>query len=170
MGRKLQAGKSILKRVLARALVLPLTLGVLPTATGGAEVRAPMLVRASVMARTEIQTRAPSSLLLRESDLASGAMLPPQPMQIRAFSNASLGLELDVQAPAGMFTQLRVQGAGIDAILPGEGGSFVWRWSQRPGFTTPATLDLRVTLTLGESLTAGSHVWPLQVSARALAQ
>ncbi len=122
------------------------------------------------MARTEIQTRAPTSLWVSESGLARGAVLPPQALQIRAFSNASFGLEVDVQAPAGMFTQLRLQGAGIDAVLPGEGGSFVWRWAQRPGFTNPATLDLRVTFTLGEVLPAGNHSWPLLVTGRALDQ
>jgi hypothetical protein len=160
MGRILQA----------LVFALPMMLGVLPSATGGAEAGAPLQVRAAVIARTDIQTRAPSLLLVRESGLARGAKLPPQPLQLRAFSNASSGLEVDLQAPVGMFTQLRVQGAGIDAVLPGEGGSFVWRWAQRPGFTTPATLDLRVTFTLDESLPAGSHVWPLLVTGRALTQ
>jgi len=167
MGPYFQARTLISGRQLA---LLLLTLGSLPAATGGAEARSHLQVRASVMPRTDIQTQAPSTLRIRESDLARGAMLPPQPLQIRAFSNASLGLEVDLQAPAGMFTQLRVQGAGIDAVLPGEGGSFAWRWAQRPGFTTPATLDLQITFTLDDSLPAGSHVWPLLVTGRALAQ
>jgi hypothetical protein len=123
-----------------------------------------------VLPRTDIEVQAPARLAITAADLSRGTHEPVQPLQVRAYSNSTHGLELELQAPPGRFAQLRVQGPGIDATLPGEGGSFVWRWTQRPGFATPATLDLHLTFALLPSTPVGHQDWPLRVTGRPLLQ
>ena len=149
---------------------LVLAAGLLAATGHGGESRGFMQVRAAVLPRADIRVQAPASLTVSTADLQRGTASAAQPLQIRAWSNASHGLELDLQAPEGMFATLRVQGPGIDATLPGSGGSLAWRWSQRPGFAVPATLDLRVSFVAADSLQAGTYSWPVRINARPLAQ
>ena len=154
----------------ARLLAGAAALSLLPPAIDAAERQAFMPVRATVQPRTDLNVQAPATLAISAADLVRGSHEPAQPLRIRAYSNSTHGLELELQAPPGMFARLRVQGTGIDATLPGEGGSFVWRWAQRPGFATPATVDLRLSFALLKSTPAGQQGWPLRLTGRPLSQ
>jgi hypothetical protein len=138
------------------------------TAARGDEGRGFMQVRAAVMPRTDISVRAPQTLHVSAGDRARGTTLSADPLTIKAFSNTRYGLELDVQAPAGMFTSMHIQGQGIDATLPGAGGTIAWRWAAKPGFTTPASLDLSFTFELEDRTKTGTYSWPVLISGRAL--
>jgi hypothetical protein len=162
-----KAAESVVR---ARLLAGAAALSLLPPAIDGAERLAFMPVRATVQPRTELEVQAPARLAISAADLARGSHQPTQSVQIRAYSNSTHGLELELQAPPGMFAQLRIQGPGIDATLPGEGGSIAWRWAQRPGFATPATLDLWLSFALLQSTPAGHQDWPLRITGRPLLQ
>jgi hypothetical protein len=141
-----------------------------PGSISAEESRGFMQVRASVSARTAVMVRGPDTLTITPEDLRRGSLTIAQPVQIKVFSNTRHGLELDVQAAAQLFTAVRVQGPGIDATLPGSGGTIAWRWDTRPSLLTPAALDLRFTFVLNTAATAGTQAWPVLVSGRALTQ
>jgi hypothetical protein len=65
---------------------------------------------------------------------------------------------------------MHVRGEGVDARLPGSGGTIAWRWSRTPGFTAPATLDLHFTFALTDATPEGRMVWPIAIDTRALVQ
>jgi hypothetical protein len=140
----------------------------LPAAAGDSQAR--MGVYAAVLPRTEVQIETPAALVLTTADVQRGSLLLPEPVRVKAYSNTRHGLELELQAPPGLFATLRVQGPGVDARLPGEGGSFVWRWEAKPGFQVPATVELRLSAELLSSTPTGRFDWPLHLAGRALAQ
>jgi hypothetical protein len=142
----------------------------LPVLAGGDQVRSSLQVRAAVMTHTRIEVHAPRSLTISPADRARGAVESAAPLQVRAFSNTPHGLELELQAPPGMFRTMHVTGAGIDAHLEGAGGTLAWRWSGKPGFSEPATVELQIAFELDSGTNAGAYDWPLRVSGRALVQ
>jgi hypothetical protein len=148
--------------------ILPALFALALPAAGG-ETHAQMGVFASVLPRTDIRIDVPTRLKLTRADLSRG-LLAPQALRVSAWSNTPHGLELTLHAPEGLFTSLRVSGPGVDARLPGEGGSFVWRWEGRPGFRDPARVDLKLTAELAPTARIGSFDWPLHLAGRALDQ
>lgn len=148
--------------------VLPALVSLALPAAGG-ESHAKLGVAAAVLPRTEIRIDLPRLLVVTGADLRRG-MLTPQPVRVSAWSNTPHGLELTLQAPEGLFASLHVEGPGVDAVLPGEGGAFAWRWPRRPGFQFPASIELKLTAELLPGTPAGSFNWPVLVAGRALDQ
>jgi hypothetical protein len=134
------------------------------------EVHAAMPVGAAVVARTTVTVRSPETLTITAEDVRRGFVSVVEPVQIEVLSNTRHGLEIEIQAAEGLFTAVRVQGEGIDAILPGDGGSVAWRWNTRPTVAEPASMKLRFTLSLDATAPPGRHPWPLLVHGRALGQ
>jgi hypothetical protein len=127
-----------------------------------------MQVSASVAPRTSMVVQAPREWRVTTADRANGMMSAAEPTTIQVLSNTRNGLELEVQAPPGLFKSMHVRGQGIDAVLPGSGGSLAWRWTTRPTLSMPAVLELSFSFELDDSVTAGNHSWPVLVSGRAL--
>lgn len=140
----------------------------LPLLASGDAARDVMGVTAAVLPRTALDVAAPAALTVTPTDRVAGRVR--EPLRIAALSNTREGLELSLQAPAGLFTAMRVRGPGIDARLSGEGGQLAWRWNARPAAGEPARLELQVEFELDPALAAGSYAWPLLVAGRALDQ
>jgi hypothetical protein len=148
--------------------VLPVLVWLALPAAGG-ESHSRLGIAAAVLPRTDIRIDMPTRLVVTSADLRRGR-LAPQSLRISAWSNSPHGLELTLFAPGGLFAALHVEGPGVDARLPGEGGSFAWRWQERPGFQVPASVDLKLTAELMPGAPAGSFDWPVHLAGRALAQ
>lgn len=158
-------------RVIPAACVAALALGsTLLSRSSADEVRGSMQVRAAVVARTRVTVLSPETFVITPADLARGFVRIDEPVQIAVLSNTRRGLALDIQAAEGLFKAVRVQGSGIDATLPGEGGTVAWYWEQRPTVRDAVSLDLSFTFTLDSDAAAGTHAWPLLVNGRALDQ
>lgn len=135
----------------------------------GSESQANLGVFAAVQPRTDIRIDMPERLVVTPADIRRGR-LSPQLLRVSAWSNTPHGLELTLHVPEGLFASLHVEGPGVDARLPGEGGAFAWRWQQRPGFRIPASVDLKLSAELLPGTSAGSFSWPLGLAGRALDQ
>jgi len=155
-----------MRRNIARILPAVVCLA-LPAA--GSESHAKLGISAAVLPRTDIRIDMPQRLVVTAADLKRGR-LPPQSLRVSAWSNAPHGLEITLQAPVGFFASVHVEGPGVDATLPGEGGAFAWRWQERPGFDAPASVDLKLTARLLPGTPTGSFDWPVSVAGRALDQ
>jgi hypothetical protein len=111
--------------------------------------------------------RLPARLNVSVEDASRGFVVIREPIKLELSSNTAHGVELDVTAPAGLFSSMHVQGRDIDAILSGEGGTIAYRWSQ-PTANRKQSLDLRFTVALAKGLQPGTYPWPIAVYGRAL--
>lgn len=145
-------------------------LGVLPVLAAGDQARVPMVVRAAVLPRTDLTVLAPPTLVVDRPGRRAGQPDAAATVELRAYSNVPQGLEVRLVAPEGLFRALHVQGPGVQAVLPGDGGSFAWRWAGKPGFQSPASLRLTLGFELVDGAPPGEIAWPVRISGEALAQ
>jgi hypothetical protein len=145
-----------------------LTLFGLAAAASAAPPTALMPVSTRILPRTDLTVQAPAALVISAADVKQGFLRLGQPLRLTVLSNHSIGMELDLQAPAGLFKSIRVDGAQLHAALPGDGGTIVWRWQWEPVRSGERQLDLDLTFELQAEQLPGALSWPVIVSGRPL--
>jgi hypothetical protein len=123
-----------------------------------------MPVSATVAPRVDVVVHAPARLTVTATDVAQGYATVTEPLRLQLSGNTPQGVELDVRAAPALFSAMRIEGANLDATLPGDGGTIAWRWHQ----TRSLNVDLRFTFMLKPELRPGTYSWPVTVNGRAL--
>jgi hypothetical protein len=123
-----------------------------------------MPVSATVAPRVDLVVRAPARLTVTATDVAQGYATVTEPLRLLVSGNTPLGVELDVRAAPALFSAMRIEGANLEATLPGDGGTIAWRWRQPMSLN----VDLHFTFMLSPQMRPGTYSWPITVNGRAL--
>jgi hypothetical protein len=91
-----------------------------------------------------------------------------EPSQLHVVSNFAQGVALDVRAPRGLFAAMTVQGAELEALLPGEGGTIAFRWPAVQSATHALSVALHFRLVPAPGVQPGTYAWPIQLQGHAL--
>jgi predicted secreted protein len=145
-----------------------LTLFGLAAAGSAAPPTALMPVSARILPRTDLTVQSPAALVISADDVRRGFWHSGQPLRLTVLSNHPTGMELDLQAPGGLFKSIRIDGQQLHATLPGDGGTIVWRWQPVRSGERQLDLDLDLTFELQAEQQPGSLSWPVIVSGRPL--
>jgi hypothetical protein len=124
-------------------------------------------VSATVAPKLQLIAHVPTEITVSRADVLRGTAEIATPVRLEVSSNSPDGMEIDVSAPQGLFSSMRIQGKDIDATLPGEGGTIAYRWSGRT-LKSDRSLELRFTLALDHSVVPGTYAWPIVLNGRAL--
>ncbi len=123
-------------------------------------------VSATVAPRVDLVVHSPAHLTVTALDVAQGYATVSEPLRLQLSGNTPQGVELDVRAAPALFSAMRIEGANLDATLPGDGGTIAWRWRQES--LRSLNVDLRFTFMLRPELRPGTYSWPITVNGRAL--
>jgi hypothetical protein len=124
-------------------------------------------VSATVAPKLQLIAHVPTDITLSQADVLRGSAEIATPVRLEVSSNSPDGMEIDVSAPQGLFTSMRIQGRDLDATLPGGGGTIAYRWSGRTQ-RTDRSLDIRFTVALHRSVVPGTYAWPIVLNGREL--
>lgn len=137
------------------------------SATGSATPGAELAVSARVLPRTTLQVRsAPLDLVISSQDVRQGYIDVTEPTRVQVSNNRPQGYVLLVTQNMPGLTALKVQGAGVEVTLGGEGGEI----SERGRVGAHLSLALRYRFLLGPRIEAGRYPWPVQLTVRPLPQ
>ncbi len=144
-----------------RTLLLSLMLPVLAGSALAAGASQPLVVRATVAARTSVQVEnAPSRLNVSADDIRRGFVDAEHPITLAVHTNVPSGVMLHFLCAGDQAVQALVEGMG--AGLSAAGSPMLLAWQRQP-----RQLMLRVRFLLSPQARPGSYPWPLRVSAAA---
>lgn len=135
----------------------------LATVTAAPAQQAATSMRVSVVIppRVRLAAQAPTQLEITAQDVARGYVEVSAPTDIAVHSNGSFGVLVDVRAPRGLFTGMRIRGDTV-ADLSGEGGTVSLQWNA-PDSGGQRQLRWTWRFMLDPSLPPGRYAWPVQM-------